>query len=71
MLYNIYNMFLWDYKRKKLEQTEKGKILLLERLINFGPGKEKIKLSEVKKHWKELNLYSTRKRLFELLIWDK
>lgn len=64
-------MFLWDYNRKKLEQSKKGKALILERLINYGPGKEKIKLSEVKKHWKEIKLFPTRKRLFELLIWGK
>ncbi len=64
-------MFLWDYNRKKLEQSEKGKTLILERLINYGPGKKKIILSEVKKHWKELKLFPTRKRLFELFIWGK
>lgn len=64
-------MFLWDYNRKELEKTEKGRILILERMINYGPGKEKIKLAEVKKHWREFNLFPTRKRLFELLIWDK
>ncbi|MBI4059034.1 hypothetical protein HY404_02210 [Candidatus Microgenomates bacterium] len=64
-------MWLWDYNRKKLEQSEKGKILLLERMINYGPGKEKINLSQVKKNWKNLHLFPTRKRLLELLIWGK
>lgn len=64
-------MWLWDYKRQKLEKSEQGKILLLERLINFGPGKEKIKLSEVKKNWDKLHLLPQRKRLLELIIWGK
>jgi hypothetical protein len=63
--------YLWDYDRKVLERTEKGKILILERMINYGPGDEKIKLSRVKKYWNKLNLFKTRKRLFELLIWGK
>lgn len=64
-------MLLWDYDRKQLEKTEQGRILILERLINYGPGKEKIKLSEVKKYWQKLHLFRLQKRLFELLIWGK
>lgn len=64
-------MFLWDYDRKTLEKTASGRLLILERLINYGPGEEKIKLSEVKKNWDKLQLLPTRKRLFELLIWGK
>lgn len=64
-------MFLWDYDRKKLEKTESGRILILERMINYGPGEEKIKLADVKKYWNKLNLFPDRKRLLELLIWGK
>ena len=65
-------MYLWDYDKKTLQKSKQGRILLLERMINYGPGKgEKIKLSEVKKYWKELELFPTRKRLLELLIWGK
>ncbi len=64
--------FIWDYDRKELEKTEQGRILILERTINYGPEKgEKISLSEVKKHWDKLNLFPLRKRLLELLIWGK
>jgi len=64
-------VLLWDYDKTQLAKSDKGRILLLERAINYGPGKEKIKLSDVKKHWGELNLFPTRKRLLELLIWGK
>lgn len=64
-------MFLWDYNKKELEKSENGRILLLERMINYGPGKEKIKLTEVKKYWEKLSLFKLQKRLFELLIWGK
>ena len=65
-------MYLWDYDKKTLQKSKQGRILLLERMINYGPEKgEKIKLSEVKKYWKELELFPTRKRLLELLIWGK
>jgi len=62
---------LWDYDKKELEKTEKGRIFILERMINYGPGKEKIKLSLVKKYWNELDLYEPQKRLLEYIIWGK
>ena len=62
---------LWDYDKNTLEKSKKGKLLLLERMINYGPGKEKIKLSEVKKYWDKLELFPLRKRILELLIWGK
>ncbi|MBF8249688.1 MAG: hypothetical protein HW400_289 [Candidatus Levybacteria bacterium] len=67
-------MHLWDYDRKELEKTESGRILMLERLINYGvyqSDKEKIKLSLVKKYWDKLNLDAPRRRLFQLLVWGK
>lgn len=64
-------MFLWDYDEKKLKKSPSGKRLILERLINYGPGKKKINLEEVKKNWNKLSLWPSRKKLFELLIWGK
>lgn len=62
---------LWDYSKEKLQKSKKGRLLLLERDINYGPGRKKVKLSEVKKNWTKLNLSPRRKRLFEILIWGK
>lgn len=62
---------LWDYDRKTLQKSEQGRILILERMINYGPGGKKIKLSEVKKYWDKLHLFKLQKRLLELLIWGK
>lgn len=64
-------VYLWDYDEKELEKTEKGRIFILERMINYGPGKKKISLSRVKKYWNKLNLFPIRRRLLELLIWGK
>lgn len=65
--------YLWDFDEKELRKTEKGRIFILERMLNYGPDGEKIKLSEVKRYWKGLepNLFSIRRRLLELLIWGK
>ena len=63
--------YLWDYDKKELEKTEQGRIFILERMINYGPGKEKIKLADVKKYWDKLHLFTPQKRLLELLIWGK
>lgn len=61
---------LWDYNKQDLEETEEGRIKILERKINFGPDKgEKIKSAEVKKYWDKLDLIPIRKRLLELLLW--
>ena len=44
--------YLWDYDEKELQKTEKGRIFILERKINYGPGKgEKIPLADAKKYW--------------------
>lgn len=64
--------FIWDYDRKELEKTESGRVLLLERTINYGPEKgEKISLTDTKRYWSKLNLFPNNKRLMELLIWGK
>ncbi len=64
--------YLWDYDYDKLKKTEQGRIKILERMINYGPGEgEKIPLSQVKKYWDKLDLYTNNKRLMELLIWGK
>lgn len=63
---------IWDYDPKILKKTKSGRKLLLERQINFGPGKgEKIKLGEVKKYWNKLNIDPGRRLLLKMLIWGK
>ena len=65
---------LWDYDIDELKKSksDRAKILLLERQINYGVDEgEKIKLAAVKKCWGKLNLFPRRRRLFEYLIWEK
>lgn len=66
---------VWDYDIKELRKTKSGRLLILERLVNYGPTDkgDKISRSEVKKHWDEIkgNLFPLQKRLMELLIWGK
>lgn len=65
---------IWDYDIKQLKRSKAGQLLMLERQINYGiytSDKEKISLQKVKKNWQNLNLEPNRKRLFELLIWEK
>ncbi len=64
--------FIWDYDINELKKTKSGRLLILERMINYGPDKgEKIPLKEVKKNWDKLHLDPRNKRLMELLIWGK
>lgn len=62
---------LWDYDEKKLRKTKQGRKLILERMINYGPGKKKISVSEVKNNWTSLQLYPNARKLMSLLIWGK
>lgn len=63
---------VWDYDINQLKRTKSGRLLILERMINYGPDKgEKISLSEVKKNWKRLHLDPLKKKLMRLLIWGK
>lgn len=63
---------IWDYDINELKKTKSGRLLILERQINYGVrGREKISLSEVKENWNQLNIEPDRKRLFKLLIWGK
>ena len=65
-------VFIWDYDIKKLEKSEAGRILILERMINNGvylKDKEKIPINQVKKYWKKLRLEPGRKRFLKYLIW--
>jgi hypothetical protein len=65
---------VWDYDINTLKKSKRGRLLLLERQINYGvypSDKEKIKLSEVKKYWNQLQIEPKRRRLLELLIWNK
>lgn len=65
-------MYLWDYDKKTLQKSKGGRLLMLERMINYGPEKgEKINLSQVKKYWSKLQLFKLQKKLLELLIWGK
>lgn len=61
--------YLWDFDKAELEKTEEGRIFILERMINYGPDGEKIKLADVKKYWDKMQLRIPQKRLLELLIW--
>lgn len=66
--------FIWDYDINKLKKTKSGKLMILERMINYGvypSDKEKIPLKEVKKNWHKLHLDPLKKGLMEFLIWGK
>jgi len=63
---------IWDYDKKDLNKSEAGRILILERQINYGVDRsEKIKLKDVKNSWNKLHLDPLKKRLFEHLLWNR
>jgi len=67
-------VLIWDYDIRELKKTREGRILILERMINYGiyPGdRDKISLSQVKKYWNRLAIDADRRRLMHYLIWGK
>ena len=65
---------IWDYDINELRKSEQGRLFILERMINYGVDEgEKIPLQEVKKNWDTLKdrLEPRRRRLFEILLWEK
>ena len=64
-------MHIWDYREKDLKKSEWGKKYILENMINMGPGRRKIPLSQVKKLWNELDIDPLRRNLLKILIWGK
>lgn len=60
---------VWDYDPEVLKKTEKGRILLLERQINYGPEPgHKISLEAVRTYWNNLTILPKRKKLLELFL---
>jgi len=64
-------MHIWDYRESDLKKTAWGRKYILENMINMGPGRRKISLRQVKKHWSKLDIDPLRRRLFKYLIWGK
>ena len=63
---------MWDYDPEELKKTEEGRVKILERMIQFGPDKgRKINLNDVMEYWEKLGIDNNRRRLMELLIWDR
>lgn len=63
---------LWDYEEKELNKSEKGRILILERWINYGvylKDTKKLPLDSVKKYWNKLHIDVNRRKFLKFLIW--
>ena len=62
----------WDYTKTEYgKQAKKDPVWELERLINYGPGKEKIDRKKLEEHLAELKISDDRRAFFELLLWNK
>lgn len=59
----------WSINTKELEKDkEKFTIWKLEQLINFGPGKEKIKTADLKKYWNILDIDASKRKFLALFV---
>lgn len=64
-------MYNWDYNLDKIKKDQKYIRWHLERLINFGLGKEKLKTEQVKQYWQELKIDPHKKIYLEKILWPK
>ena len=63
-------MYNWSTDITTLKKNpKKYQIWKLEQLINFGLGKEKLSILELKKYWSNLNIDPKRKKV--LAFWMK
>jgi hypothetical protein len=62
----------WDYDPTEYEKQAAADVRWhLERLINYGLGKEKIKRELLEQYLYDLNIPEDRRAFLELLLWDK
>ena len=59
----------WSTNTSELQKnTTKFSIWRLEQLINFGLGKEKIDLDELRKHWDAVNIDPYKRKFLSLFV---
>lgn len=62
----------WDYNENEYKkQAEADPVWHLERLINYGLGKEKLNKELVKKYLPKLKIPEERRAFLELILWNK
>lgn len=62
----------WDYDKKQYaKQAKADPAWHLERLVNFGLGKEKIKRKVLEKYIDKIKIPQNRRDFLELLLWSK
>ena len=63
---------VWDYTKTEYEkQAKKDKVWHLERLINYGLGKDKLDRKLLKKYLPKLKIPEDRRAFLELILWNK
>lgn len=64
-------MYNWSTNEKKFkEQDPEGyKIWRLEQMINYGLGKEKLNIKELKRYWNKLSIDELTRKYLEFLLW--
>ena len=65
-------MHNWNTDLRELKKDKKKyTIWKLEQMVNFGLAGKKIKKSELKKYWSELDLDPSKKKFLSFLLWKK
>lgn len=63
---------VWDYHKNEYnKQAEHDPVWHLERLINYGLGKEKINRKMLEKYLPKLHIPEERRAFLELMVWNK
>jgi len=63
---------MWDYTdHQARKQAAADPVWHLERLVNYGLGREKLDAKLLAEHLPTLNISAERRAFLELLLWDK
>lgn len=63
---------VWDYTKTEYEKQAKADpVWHLERLINYGLGKERLERELLEKYLPQLKIPEDRRVFLELLLWNK
>ena len=69
LCYNVHIMKNWSTDTSELRKdAERFSVWRLEQLINFGLGKEKIDLDELRKYWDVLNIDPFKRKFLSLFV---
>lgn len=62
----------WSTDTTRLKQNPpQHEVYVLEQLINFGLGDQKISATKLKKHWHQIKIDDSKRNYLQSILWPK